>query len=220
MDSKVVNRQIKKLIWPALREAGFTTFTARCAWRHSEDKIDVVEFQSFNKYNADVLGVTTFSFAVRLGTMHLYVPPTWPPKAKDGVQLPSEAECYFRSSLERSIESMLKDKTIWPVDAAGRNLPWCIKGVLNLLPHAFAWFERLGQRSEVLRILEEEDHSMPELWGFGGNPSPIRSYLAGYVALALGKTELAQRRLQEAVDSKCFVSLFSSAQGAVQRAAS
>jgi len=219
MDSKVVNREIKKFIWPALRHAGFATFTSRCAWRHLEDKIDVVEFQSFNKYNADVLDVTTFSFAVRLGTLQLYVPPQWPPKVKDGLQLPSEAECYFRSSLVCSIESKLDDRTIWPIDPAVKNLPWCIQGVLNQMPQALAWFERLAEKSEVLRILQEDDHTMPELWGFGRNPSPIRSYLAGYVALALGQNEIAETRLQEAVDSKCFVSLFSSVHGAVQRAA-
>lgn len=219
MDSKVVNREIKKHIWPALRDQGFATFTSRCAWRHSNDKIDVVEFQSFNKYNADVLGVTTFSFAVRLGTLQLYVPPQWPPKVKDCLQLPSEAECYFRSSLRCPIESKLKDRTIWRVDPMGKNLSWCIQGVLNQLPSALEWFDRLADKAEVLRILEEEDHRMPELWGFGRKPSPIRSYLAGYVALALGRSELAEARFQEAVESRCFVNLFSSVQGAVQRAA-
>jgi hypothetical protein len=218
MDSKVVNRAIKKTVWPALRNAGFATFTSRCAWRHREDQIDVIEFQSFNKYNADVLGVTTFSFAVRMGTIQLYIPPQWPPKVKDGVQLPSEAECYFRSSMVCSIESKLKDRTIWPVDPAGKNLPWCIQGVLNKLPQTMSWFERLAKKSEVLRILQEENQKMPELWGFGSNPSPMRSYLAGYVALALGQNEIAETKLQEAADSKCFVSLFTSVQGAVLRA--
>src|SRR4051812_47880084 len=105
MDSKVVNLEIKQSIWPALRSAGFATFNSRRAWRHSDDRIDVVEFQSFSKYNADILGVTTFSFAVRLGTVQLYVPPQWPLKVRNGLQLPSEAECYFRGSLQCFSES-------------------------------------------------------------------------------------------------------------------
>ena len=219
MDSRLVNRHIKKLIWPQLREAGFRTFTARCAWRHSPETIDVVAFQSFNRYNADVLGITTFSFAVRLGSLPLYVPPQWPPKVKLGLQLPHEAECPFRASLECSVDPRHTDATIWPVDSTGKNLAWCMQGVLQQLPNAMALFTRLARKPEVLRILREDDERGSQLWGFGRNPSPIRSYLTGYVALALGETDLAQEKLQEAVDSKCFVNLFSSVQGALQRAA-
>lgn len=219
MNSKIVTRDIKGEIWPALRDTGFATFTTRRAWRHSKERIDVFEVQSFNKYIADVIGVTTFSFAVNLGTIHLYVPPTWPPMVKDGLLMPTVAECYFRSSLICSIESKLRNRTIWPIDPAGKNLSWCIRGVLNQLPNALGWFERLADKAEVLRILEEDEEEMPHMWGFGRNPSPKRSYTSGYVALALGQTEKAEARLEEAVESKCFVNLFSSVQGALNRAA-
>jgi hypothetical protein len=33
MDSKVVNKVIKKHIWPFLKEQGFSKFTSRNAWR-------------------------------------------------------------------------------------------------------------------------------------------------------------------------------------------
>jgi hypothetical protein len=218
MDSKVVNREIKTLVWPALKAAGFETFTSRVAWRHGDDTIDVLEFQSFNRYNADVIGVTTFSFGVRLGSLPLYIPPQWPPKTKNGVQLPSEAECYFRGSLQCSLQSKLKDKSIWPVDAEGRNLSWCIQGVINQIPDALAWFSRLSKKDEVLRILRAEDNEMPKLWGFGRNPSPIRSYLTGYVALSLGDRAMAEAKLREAIESKCFANLFTSVDGAIHRA--
>ncbi len=61
MDSKVVTKEIKSIIRPKLKEVGFTTFTSRAAWRHCTDRIDVIEFPSLNKYNVDVLNVTTFS---------------------------------------------------------------------------------------------------------------------------------------------------------------
>jgi hypothetical protein len=34
MDSRTVNSQIKKRIWPLLRDAGFEVFASRTAWRH------------------------------------------------------------------------------------------------------------------------------------------------------------------------------------------
>lgn len=218
MDSKVVSRAIRKSVWPVLREAGFDAFTSRVAWRHGEESVDVVEFQSLNTYSSQVLGVTSFSFAVRLGKLLLYVPPKWPPKVKNGVQLPMEAECYFRSSLRCSLASDAEDDTIWPVAKDGRNLAWCIQDVLIQLPDAIARLSQLRDRREVLRVLQDQDEQMPSLWGFGRNPSPFRAYLTGYVASSLGEQELAKAKLQEAVDSKCFVSLFTGVEGALLRA--
>ena len=218
MDSKVVNREFKKAIWPSLREAGFDTFTSRIAWRHNEGSIDVVEFQSLGSYNAEIMGLTSFSFAVRFGKFLSYLPPQWPPKIKDGTQLPSEAESQFRRSLQCSLASTSTDKTFWPVAKDGRNLAWCIRDVAAQLPDTLAWFTQLDDRKEGLRILRDQDERMSELWGFGRNPSPVRSYLLGYAALAQGDHTLAELKLQEAVDSKCFVSLFSSVDGAIHSA--
>ena len=218
MDSSVVSREIKKAIWPALKAAGFSRFTSRVAWRHNKDSVDLLEFQSFNKYNAEVLGLTTFSFSVNLGKFPLYIPPQWAPKVKDGVQIPSEPECLFRGHLLPQVSAAPSQRIIWSVDADGKNLLWCIRDVLNQVPKALDWFSYLDSRAEVLRVLLEKDEDMHHLWGFGRNPSPTRSYHAGYVALALGDTSIAVSKFQEAVDSKCYVNLFSSVDGAINRA--
>src|SRR5437899_12944946 len=81
MDSKIVNRETRSHIWPLLRTVGFSVFTARTAWRYSEEQIDVFNFQSFNRYNSDILGVTSFSFCVNLGSYLTYLPRTWLPKS-------------------------------------------------------------------------------------------------------------------------------------------
>jgi hypothetical protein len=218
MDSKAVNKAIKAKIWPVLKQAGFSAFTSRVAWRFCADRIEVIEFQSFNSYNASIIGVTTFSFSVNIGMFPLYVPPQWPPKVKDGKLLPSQAECPFRGSLERSIQSEIKTTAIWPVNADGNNLGWCIQDVLSQLPNAFNWFANLSSKERVLQVLTSEIEDMVKLWGFGRNPSPIRSYLSGYVALALGEQKLAEEKLTEAVTSNCFINLFNSTEGAIQRA--
>ncbi|RZJ25524.1 MAG: hypothetical protein EOO54_06010 [Haliea sp.] len=218
MDSKVVTREIKRLVWPLLKKSGFDTFTSRVAWRHTADQIDVLAFESFNAYNADIMEVTTFSFAVRLGTFPLYIPPQWPPKVKNGVQLPHEAACPFRRSLQTTLQFPLSDKSIWSVDRDGRNLSWCMQDVLKQIPDALGWYSRLAQREYVLDVLQDEHERNSGAWGFGNNPSPIRAYLTGYAALAVGNRALAETKLQEAVDSKCFTQLFSSVPGAISRA--
>jgi len=220
MDSKTVNRSIRSHIWPLLEEAGFSSRTSHSAWRHESDRVDVVNFQSFNSYTAGVMGVTTFSFAVNLGSYLRYVPPQRPAKKiKDGVPFPAEHECQFRGSLRPSITQSHKNDGVWGVDKGGSNLAWCINDVANQIPTALAWFKRLESREEVLRILLEEDESMSDLWGFGRRPSPIRSYLTGYVAMAVNDDQLADRELKAAVASGLFSNLFSSVEGARYRAA-
>ena len=173
MDSRYVNREIRRQIWPNLKELGFERRTARNAWRHIDDRVEVVNFQSFSRYNADVMDITTFSFSVNLGCYLTYVPPQWPPKKIDkGRPYPSEAECSFRGKLRPTTCSAESDELIWFVDNAGDNLLWCLNDVKNQIPNLIDWFEKLSSKEEVLRILQEQQENMAELWGFGNLPSP------------------------------------------------
>jgi hypothetical protein len=157
---------------------------------------------------------------VNLGVYLRYVPPQWPPKkVKDGAPLPSESECEFRGRLSRTISQPRNDDLeLWSVESDGRNLLWCINDVAQKVPDALAWFDRLGDQAAVLRILLHEPEDMSTLWGFGRNPSPLRSYLTGYVALSLGDDALADQELGKAVASGSFAHLFSSVSGARNRA--
>ncbi|CAL2090555.1 hypothetical protein [Tenacibaculum sp. 190524A05c] len=74
LDSKEVTKHINNIIRPVLIENGFKNYTGRKYWRYSSEKIDVISFQSFNSYNAEVLGCTTFSFAVNLASFLDYIP--------------------------------------------------------------------------------------------------------------------------------------------------
>jgi len=112
VDSSIVNRVIRVEIWPFLKDRGFQHFNSRTAWRIHSDRVDVVNFQSFNSYNADVMGITTFSFAVNLGCHLRYIPNKYPPevyptanssKSLEGnAPRPKEYECHMRGRLSRS----------------------------------------------------------------------------------------------------------------------
>jgi len=86
------------------------------------------------------------------------------------------------------------------------------------IPMAIDWYTQLNNSEEVLRILLNDPEQMLDgpkpigCWGFGHNPSPIRSYLTGYSALHLNKIDLALEKFSEAVQSGCFTKLFTTAE--------
>ena len=67
MDSREVSTELRSEVRPLLRERGFQRFTSRYAWRVLDDRVDVVNFQSFSDQKARSLGCTSYSFAVNLG---------------------------------------------------------------------------------------------------------------------------------------------------------
>ena len=102
MDSKAINKLIRSEVWPILRDQGFTVFESRSAFAYKAQFINVVSFQSFNSYNAEVLGCTTYSFTPRLGVYVIRSPGEYRVKRdKAGRLQPFEYECSFRSELKK-----------------------------------------------------------------------------------------------------------------------
>lgn len=95
MDGKVVGRALREEIRPLLREAGFTKFTDRKAWRETEHTIDHVAFNSFNAYNAEVLGCPSYSITVELGVFYRRFNPE--------ISRPQDYQCTFRATLGKTI---------------------------------------------------------------------------------------------------------------------
>jgi hypothetical protein len=206
VDSSVVNKEIKSVIRPLLQDAGFTRFTARTGWRYSPEKIDVVNFQSFNSYLANSLGCTAYSFCVRLGCSFNAIPRSERVKRKGEFFQPEEYECHFRRPLQKTIkQSNLKRTDVWYVDPSGQNLKIVIKDAQEgILKIGLPWFDRFTDLNEVLRTLQQDPESNEGDWGFGTKTSPLRHFMTGYVARSLGKTPLALEHLQKAAISGCF----------------
>ena len=156
MDSKLGNSHMKRRFWPLLKEAGFGVFTARTAWRHHDNGIDVVNFRSFNSYNAGAIGCTRYSFAINLGCYFKTIAPQFEPdriKSKSGELLPQELNCHLRGRLCRTFkqpELALRD--IWYIDAGEKYLGWAMTDVEALLPaKALPWFDKFADGEFVLR---------------------------------------------------------------------
>ena len=186
-----------------LKENGFNRFSTRTAWRFQPGQIDVVNFQSFNAYNASVIGCTSFSFAVNLGAYILAIPDVYPIPAKLGVPEPKEYDCHFRGRLKPAISQPMPSQDIWYIDADGERISEAISDVRHQLLSGSNWFLRFQKMSEVIRILSEDDET-DVLWGFGRNPSPARHYKLGYCLLSEGEKVRAVEHLRAAWASNCF----------------
>jgi len=208
MDYKLINKEIKRIIKPFLSKNNFVEFTSRSAWRYRNNQIDVINFQSFNSFLSQNLGCTTFSFSVNLGVYFKDIPAEQHSnnKKKKDYLRPEEYECHFRNSLLKNLnQPELSRKDIWYIDEEGKYLEQSLIDVLQQMSnYALPWFDRFENKDEVLRTLLEDDEINDGTFGFGNNPSPIRSYQTGYIALSLGKYSIAKKALNEAIESCCF----------------
>jgi Domain of unknown function (DUF4304) len=214
LDSKVVNQAIRSEIRPLLAGAGFARSTARTFWRYHPDRIDVVNFQSFNSYNAGVLDITTYSYAVNLGCYLRYIPnqhPTAPGvmRLEGDKPQPKEYDCQMRGRLTRSYpERACSDTQIWFIDSRGSNLDKALHDTRMVLNRdGLHWFERFASPGAVYDILATAEEDMGRLWGFGRPGSPLRTYFLGYTAKAAGHHEVAERNLAHAASTKSFESI-------------
>jgi len=184
VSSREVNRALRGLVWPELRERGFVERTQRTAWSDRPDCVAVVNFGSFNSYNAEVMGVTTFSFALSLGIRALcssryrsHI------KVKNGKLRPQEYECDVRRALWKTIEqpeSARRD--IWYVRANGSNLEAVVEDARSvLLTTGIAWFDEFSDPKRLLQFAESEPEEWDAsaglfagTWGLGRVGAPIR----------------------------------------------
>ena len=179
MDSRDVNRVLKRLVWDKLRGHGFVERTARTAWRRREHTIDVVNFQSFNAYLAERIAATTFSFSVRLGVAYLAGPDDeWmlhPPSDR-----PRETECQARRTPRKGVaqkvlaprrrwfavdpsadeweERNMDRPDVWFVEPDGRNTEWLATDALaQIIAQGMPWFDELADLDRAIEIFRTRE---------------------------------------------------------------
>jgi hypothetical protein len=206
MDSSQVNKNIKKVIKPYLFNNGFIKNSARSFWKHNKENICVINFHSFNSYNAGVMNVTTFSFAINLGVFWNDLPNYENIKVKDNFLLPLDYDCQFRHALTKNDDQSETDlKTVWYLDEKGKNLNDVLNDALTSIEKAVPfWFNKLTDKHECLQLLLNANENMEGTFGFGNKNSPIRNLLTGYFAYWTNDNKLANQSFQNALDSNCF----------------
>lgn len=185
-----------------LKSNGFKNFSGRTYWKYHNDRIDIINFQSFNSYNADVIGCTTYSFAVNLACFLLYIPSQTKIKTKNEKLRPEEYEAHFRAGITKGIyQKELQQKDIWFADDKGTNLSIIVNDCKKQIEQiGFQWFNQFECKDNVLDILLSQELDMEKLFGFGNMDSPCRNRLIAYTAMELNKVDLAITYFERLLD--------------------
>lgn len=184
LTSRDVDGALRRSVWPALKEHQFAR-VGRTAWRDRPDQVDVINFQSFNAYNAGVLNVTTYSFQINLGTFPR-CRATDKTRRRNGELRPQEYECDFRRQLTKTIEQVETDRpTLWFVRPDGRNLERVADDAQRvLLDDGLRWFADLTGVSAMLDAARSRSEDMSATWGMGNIGSPHRLSLVASLEAA------------------------------------
>ncbi len=124
--------------------------------------------------------------------------------------MPQEYGCHFRRNLLKTInQPELERKNIWYIDPEAKYLDAAMNDVKQaVIKDALPWFASFTNLSDVYSLLLNQEENLESgTWGFGNKDSPIRNYLTGYVALALGDYGPAVQALQNAIESGCYESI-------------
>ena len=173
MDSTGVSREIRRIVWPVVREHGFTRTLGRSCYRDWPGGVDVLNFQSCSRYIADGVGCTTHSFGVNLGLWLRegeYVEHVR--RSKAAALVPHEYACDIRGHLAKGLwqpwfrpyrdlrpgDSPEERVDVWYVKPNGENLDECILDALEQITvKAMPWFDAVHDLDRMARALDSAD---------------------------------------------------------------
>jgi hypothetical protein len=93
LDARVLDRALRKTLWPALLAHGFRYRTNRVAWRYAGDDIDVVELQAVGQA-AEATGCTSLSLSMFVSSYPRFVAGRDQVPARDGRPRPHYWHCH------------------------------------------------------------------------------------------------------------------------------
>jgi hypothetical protein len=220
MDIKIVNKYIKTEIWPVLKDQGFSIFSPKTAWRYIDDEfIHVINFQSFNEYNASIIGCTTFSFSVNIGLYNLAIFNGTQPKRKKGRLIPNEYECHFRNRLTCSYKQKKETifnknfdrNDIWYVKQKGENLSKVFIDVKDQIMHnALPWYNKYSNQNIMFELTSLKTKPDDGTWGYG-NPnkeSPRSCLFSACIAKKINLYDLSKSYFNKVLKTDSYKNIY------------
>jgi hypothetical protein len=173
--SPEVNRIIRKILSPVLRENGFSLVKTRNNWRWDEHSIWVMQIRALGN---DFSGWPTTSCVISCGVFYPFIPPECYPfnspcilhHDADGRLLPREHECHMRTFLHSTLNidkwrkalsvanrAEAQRRDLWCIECDGSNLTEAVEDMKSVfLQEALPWYRRLSSMEEAFREVEQE----------------------------------------------------------------
>ena len=178
--SSEINRVIRDVLSPVLRENGFSRVQARNAWGWHDECIWVLNLRAVGSYFSAVTGWPPMSVEVQLGVYCEFLPPTSGRIKQDikGELLPTESQCHehyglscwldqeaYTGRLDNPAEQKRSD--LWWIEPDGSNLLAVVEDFKkSFLGEGLSWLKRNGSRKAIedrQREKEEFFRQFPEL---------------------------------------------------------
>jgi hypothetical protein len=193
VDSKGVSAAIKADIWPRLRDAGFSRFADRKAWRYQPTVIQVVDLPALGSHQGSRVSVTPWSFSATVGVYYTavhHVPWVHEPVPEQ----PAGPTCQARRALRKEIfQWKCWRPDVWYVDRRGANLPRVMAALRSAFGRqALPWLEDMSTPSQAISAFERKE----EAFARGG----IAAELLGGALDSLARAEVVSALALEAGD--------------------
>ena len=199
--SPEVNKEIRRVLSPALKEVGFSKTNTRHNWGWRDSSIWVLDITSVGSYFSDVTGWPPMSVHVELGIYYDFIPMDWEVNrgTKDEL-LPRAHQCHLRKSLLCTLDQTPRTesldnpaewqrKDLWWIEPDGSNVEEVVRDIKRaFLKDGFMW---LLKNLDLAAALEEVESDYDSYYKF---------YSAKHLAERLNdglKYEKYDRLLQE-----------------------
>jgi len=201
-----VTGELRRVLWPALRDEGFDAHTSRTAWRARADTIDVVHVQSVGKSGFRLMlagsdsgpaSAAFGSFAVLAGTYYSVrrvlpysLSPYGPPP---GASRPLEYQCDRRITLVKSIPQKPEyPANIWAVDESGRDADRAVADALAAVrAQSLRWFDENADLESAFAELRRDCWALARRRDRRPDEFFRREDLFAALAIRLGKIDEA-----------------------------
>lgn len=167
--SALLNKPLRKLVAPILREAGFQQVDARNGWSWRNDLIWVFNIRAVGNYFSGVTGWPPGSVCAWLGVFLTFAPRPNGMKIDDQERLlPTEHLCHMRTHLVSGVDQSSRirllgnpaereRRDIWWVQPDGENVDEVASDVARSLQNAgLPWYARVSNLESALRLVEGE----------------------------------------------------------------